>query len=163
MGEGNNWNASAGADGYVLDVATDSGFGVGTFVEGYENEDVGAVLTYPVTHWSISPGTNYYYRVRAYNGNGTSGNSNTITVRTLDAVTLGDHTLWQVTNRFTAASPVTDVLFRFNLRRSMATTVTALRVHFTTGSGLVDGDVTAGSLYRDTTTTVKSTAATSCL
>ena len=143
-----NWNASSGADGYLLDVATDSGFT--SFVQGYQDLDVGAVLTYSVANWPIGPGTTYYYRVRAYNTDGTSGNSNTITVTTPDALTLGNHTLWQVTNRFTTTSPVTNVLFRFNLRRSTATTVTAVRVHFTTDAGVVDGDVTAGALYRDT-------------
>ncbi len=74
-----NWNASAGATGYRLDVATDSGFT--SFVTGYSNLDVGNVLTYSVSS-NIAPNTTYYYRVRAYNGNGTSGNSNTINLTT---------------------------------------------------------------------------------
>jgi hypothetical protein len=142
-----NWNASAGADGYLLDVATDSGFT--SFVTDYQDLDVGDVLTYSVTHWSISPGTTYYYRVRAYNGNGTSGDSNTISVTTLDALMLGNHTLWQVTNRFTTTSPVADVFFRFNLSRGGAVTVDILRVNFTIAGGVANADVTAGALYVD--------------
>jgi uncharacterized repeat protein (TIGR01451 family) len=57
-----NWNASTGAGGYRLDVATDSGFI--SFVTGYSNRDVGNVTTYPVS--GLSPATTYYYRVRAY-------------------------------------------------------------------------------------------------
>jgi hypothetical protein len=74
-----NWNASTGATGYRLDVATDSGFT--SFVTGYEDLDVGNVTTYSVSS-NINPGTTYYYRVRAYNGSGTSGNSNTISLTT---------------------------------------------------------------------------------
>jgi hypothetical protein len=74
-----NWNASTGATGYRLDVATDSGFS--SYVSGYQNLDVSNVTTYSVSS-NINPGTTYYYRVRAYNGSGTSGNSNTINLTT---------------------------------------------------------------------------------
>jgi len=71
-----NWNSSAGATGYRLDVSTNSLFG--SFVSGYQDLDVGNVLSWNVSGLSGSP-TNYY-RVRAYNTNGTSGNSTTIVV-----------------------------------------------------------------------------------
>jgi hypothetical protein len=77
-----NWEASSGATGYYLDVATDSSFGAGTFVSGYQDLDVGNVLTYSVDT-NISENTDYYYRVRAYNAYGTSGDSNTINLTTL--------------------------------------------------------------------------------
>jgi len=64
-----NWNASTGATGYYLDVATD--------LSGYENLDVGDVTTYSVTALSAA---DHYYRLRAYNASGTSGNSNVIAV-----------------------------------------------------------------------------------
>jgi len=70
-----NWNSSATATGYYLDVATDNGFT--SFVSGYNNLDVSNVTTYPVS--GLTGGT-YYYRIRAYNTYGTSGNSNIITV-----------------------------------------------------------------------------------
>jgi M6 family metalloprotease-like protein len=74
-----NWSASTGATGYYLDVATNSTFT--TYVSGYQNKAVGSVLTSAVS--SLTAGTTYYYRVRAYNANGTSTNSNTITATTL--------------------------------------------------------------------------------
>ena len=79
-----NWNAVAGASGYRLDVSTNSGFGAGTFVAGYENKDIGNVITSTVNTNLIS-GITYYYRVKAYNTGGTSGNSGVITVVTVPA------------------------------------------------------------------------------
>ena len=51
------------------------------YVTGYQNLNVGNALSRSVT--GLSPSTSYYYRVRAYNGNGTSGNSNVVHVTTL--------------------------------------------------------------------------------
>lgn len=77
-----NWDTSAGATGYYMDVATDSGFTA--MVTGYNNLNVGNVKLDTVDT-GINPGTVYYYRVRAYNGNGTSGNSNIISLITAPA------------------------------------------------------------------------------
>jgi hypothetical protein len=73
-----NWSASALASGYYLDIATDSNFTA--FVVGYNNKDVGNVLTSPVT--GLSSSTKYYSRVRAYNASGTSASSNSISAYT---------------------------------------------------------------------------------
>ncbi len=73
-----NWNAASGAAGYRLDVATTNSFS--DFVPGYQDLDVAGVLTKKIT--GLAFGTIYYYRVRAYNVTGTSGNSATITVTT---------------------------------------------------------------------------------
>jgi hypothetical protein len=74
-----NWSASANATGYRLDVSTSNTFN--SFVSGFQDLDVGNVLTRSVT--GLSSNTNYFYRVRAYNGGGPSSSSNTITVVTL--------------------------------------------------------------------------------
>ncbi|OFY73285.1 MAG: hypothetical protein A2275_03230 [Bacteroidetes bacterium RIFOXYA12_FULL_35_11] len=71
-----NWNASAGATTYYLDVSTSSTFA--SFVTGFNNLPVGNVITYNVT--GLPCGGTYYYRVRANNVCGTSSNSNPITV-----------------------------------------------------------------------------------
>ena len=42
-----NWEASNGADGYKLDVATDIAFT--SFVAGYQNKDVGNVVNHTVS------------------------------------------------------------------------------------------------------------------
>lgn len=74
-----NWNSASGATGYRLDVATNSTFT--SYVTGYQNLDVGNVLSRSVTNLIANKA--YYYRVRAYNANGTSGNSGTNSVTTL--------------------------------------------------------------------------------
>ncbi|HUI09909.1 MAG TPA: fibronectin type III domain-containing protein [Bacteroidota bacterium] len=74
-----NWNSSATATSYILQVATDSIFRI--FVPNYNNINVGNVLTYSVT--GLNPSTYYYYRVRANNAGGASAVSNFITLATL--------------------------------------------------------------------------------
>ena len=74
-----NWRSVSGATGYTLDVATNNSFS--NYVTGYQNLNVGNTLSRSIT--GLSPSTSYYYRVRAHNGNGTSGNSNVVHVTTL--------------------------------------------------------------------------------
>ncbi|MEI8044140.1 MAG: carbohydrate binding domain-containing protein, partial [Verrucomicrobiota bacterium] len=71
-----NWSSASGAAGYRLDVSTNSGFA--GFVSGCQDADAGNALSWSVG--GLTMGTTYYYRVRAYNANGTSGNSGTISV-----------------------------------------------------------------------------------
>ena len=59
------WDPAFGADGYRLELATDSGFR--NPVPGYDPLDVGHVLGYSVS--GLPPGT-FYVRVFTYNGNG---------------------------------------------------------------------------------------------
>jgi hypothetical protein len=71
------WSSVSGATGYELGVATDSSFT--NYVSGYP-QDVGNVTNFGVT--GLTNNTFYYYRVRAYNGNGTGPYSNVIRVKT---------------------------------------------------------------------------------
>src|SRR5206468_1579253 len=74
-----NWCSVSGATGYRLDVSPNSSFS--TYVAGYQNLNGGNATTHSVT--GLNASTTYYYRVRAYNGAGTSGNSNVVNVTTL--------------------------------------------------------------------------------
>ncbi len=73
-----NWLTTAGATTYYLDVATDVGFT--SYVTGFDNNNVGNVTGANVT--GLTCNTTYYYRVRAANACGTSGNSSIITAST---------------------------------------------------------------------------------
>jgi lysophospholipase L1-like esterase len=87
-----NWSAPTGATGYFLDVATDAAFT--SFVPGFKNL---SVTSTSLSVTGLTPGTNYFYRVRAKYAGGTSGNSLTIPVTTRqptvwffgDSITLG--------------------------------------------------------------------------
>ena len=119
-----NWNASKGADGYRLDVSTSSSFA--TFVPGYSNR----MNTTAVT--GLVSGATYYYRVRAQNSAGTSGNSEPITVRTLAAPTLSRPTVSNVTQ--TTATLGATVLSDGGLPVTAWGTVWGLSENPTTGS-----------------------------
>jgi hypothetical protein len=72
------WKSVRDATGYRLDVSTSKSFT--TYVLPYHDLDVGNTTSYNVI--GLSAGTTYYYRVRAYNGCGTSPNSKVIDVKT---------------------------------------------------------------------------------
>ena len=76
-----NWSSVSGATGYRLDVSPNSSFS--TYVAGYNDLNVGNTTSRSVS--GLNASTAYYYRVRAYNGSGTSGNSNVVNLTTLTA------------------------------------------------------------------------------
>lgn len=69
-----NWEEAEGALGYLLDVSTDPEFE--TYLEGYQNLDVGNVTSYLVDN--LEPGTPCFYRIRANYYFGRGGYSNVI-------------------------------------------------------------------------------------
>ncbi len=73
-----NWSASTGATNHLLDVSTEDTFA--SFVSGYNGRRAGNMTSGAVT--GLSSGVTYYYRVRAQNSGGISGNSGTIAATT---------------------------------------------------------------------------------
>lgn len=61
-----------------------------TYVQPYQNYNVGNVTSHVVTNSNITPLTNYYYRVRAVTGSGTSNNSNVIPLTTYQNIGIAD-------------------------------------------------------------------------
>jgi hypothetical protein len=75
-----SWLSSTGANGYLLDVSTNSSFT--SRIPGYDSKDVGSPTSATVA--GVSAGTRYYWRVRAYNAVSALGAfSNTVSVLTL--------------------------------------------------------------------------------
>ncbi|MGH9461100.1 MAG: LamG-like jellyroll fold domain-containing protein, partial [Vicinamibacteria bacterium] len=64
-------------------------------------------------------------------------------------LTLANHDSGQIPDQFLTSSTVFSELFAFKLTSSGAGTVSAIRVRFTTGGGVLNGDVSSGQLYRD--------------
>ncbi|MFA5806204.1 MAG: T9SS type A sorting domain-containing protein [Melioribacteraceae bacterium] len=71
-----DWNSVSGATGYYFDLAINANFT--NLLTNYNNKDVGNVTSLAIN--GLATNFTYYYRVRAYNTGGTSGNSNTIIV-----------------------------------------------------------------------------------
>jgi len=75
-----NWNTVAEADHYRLDVSPVSDFS--EFLTGYENRNMGDDISHTVS--GLSPGTDYYYRLRSEIETGSSESSNQVEAVTLD-------------------------------------------------------------------------------
>jgi uncharacterized protein YbdZ (MbtH family) len=70
-----NWNSSSNATSYQLDVSTVSNFS--SFLSGFNNLNVGNVDNKQIS--GLTPGSTYYYRIRAVNSCGASTSSAVIT------------------------------------------------------------------------------------
>jgi len=93
-----NWSSVSGATSYLLDVSTSSTFS--SFVTGYQNLNLGNVISRSVS--GLSAGRTYYYRVRAHTSGGTSVNSNVISVTTVPATPTASAATNVTTSGFTA-------------------------------------------------------------
>src|SRR5437763_9039999 len=76
------WHAAAGATGYRLDVSTTPSFD--SYVSGYKDRNIGNATNQVVS--GLERGTQYYYRVQAYDASG-MGSSNSETMPAATATT----------------------------------------------------------------------------
>lgn len=74
-----NWNTVADADGYKLYVSEDASFS--SYLNGYEPKTISGLYENIA---GLTPETNYYYKLKAYNSSEESPFSNVITVLTLE-------------------------------------------------------------------------------
>jgi hypothetical protein len=75
-----NWNLTANATNYFIDVAINANFT--SIVTGYNSIQTGNVQSFIVS--GLNNNTTYYYRIRANNSAGTGPNSNVIQLTTLE-------------------------------------------------------------------------------
>ncbi len=94
-----NWQTTTGAVNYRLDVASDPGFASGTLVAGYDDKVVNGTSD-AVT--GLTPGTIYYFRVRAVNASGTSVSSDAASSTNIPPPPVGIFTANITTTSFTA-------------------------------------------------------------
>ncbi len=73
-----NWNAVNGATGFRIDVSTDSNFG--SFITNGQDIDAGSGTSFNVTGLTLTPGSVYYFLMRAEKSGWTSPNSAPVTV-----------------------------------------------------------------------------------
>jgi len=95
-----NWNAVAGASGYIIEISTNPGFNISS-----DTRIVGAVTSFIVTGLtSNATCPKYYYRVTALNNCGGGTISNVITVPTIQTVPHGSWTQGPGTYSFTVGA-----------------------------------------------------------
>lgn len=92
-----NWQVTANATSYFLDVATDPGFT--TFVAGYNAKEIFGL---DETLTGLSAGTTYYYRVRARGLGSFSNYSNVILLSTAPLAPVAISAVLTSSSRFTA-------------------------------------------------------------
>lgn len=101
-----NWQYAPDAVNYYLDVSTDWQFS--NFVEGYENLDVGQVTSFPVS--GLESNTNYFYRLRAFNGVDTGPTSGSVHTKTLLPTSFNEINSSNITSLNILSNPVNDKL-----------------------------------------------------
>jgi len=99
------WNSVSGATSYELDLSTSSNFS--SFVAGYNAKSVSGTSVKVI---GLTENTNYFYRVRAKNEGGTSTNSNTIEITTLQVTVSAIEEDKNVMGIRLFPNPATDIL-----------------------------------------------------
>jgi outer membrane protein assembly factor BamB len=123
------------------------------YVPGYQNRNVGNVVSFNVT--ALNASTTYRYRLRAYNAGGTSGNSNVINVTTLSAT--GPPVV--ITNAATLIASYSATLNGLVEPHGLSTTVYFQYGPTTSYGSTTSTQTKSGNTYQSVTTNVTGLAA----
>jgi len=138
-----NWNLVSGASAYFLDVSINNAFG--SFLSGYNNRSVTGNFQL-VT--GLSAGTVYYYRLRAANASGTSGNSNIISTITVPGAPIANAATVISASGFTANWASATGATQYNLDISTDNTFSSVLSQPTsTGTSVVVNGLSSGTNY----------------
>jgi hypothetical protein len=132
-----SWNRVSGANGYVLDVSTNSSFT--TYLDGYRGLDIGNATGRLVT--GLKQGTTYYYRVRAYNAAGAGDYSDVMTATTVPTVGLIIHPTFDssITNNPNAAAIQAVINRAISLHESLFADPITIQIRFRYATTAPDG------------------------
>jgi hypothetical protein len=140
-----NWAAISNASGYFLDVSTDN---FATFISGFNNSPQSGNS---VSITGLTSATTFQYRVRATNANGTSANSNVITVSTSPATPTATAATSITAQGFTAnwAAVAGATNYFIDVARDVAFTQLQINNSMVAGSAtsLSVGSLTSGTTY----------------
>ena len=142
-----NWESVSGADGYLLDVSTNSSFI--NYVDAYHDLDVGNVTGRVVT--GLNPGITYYYRVRAYASSGPGSYSETETGTTTPTTGLTIHPTFDssITGNSNAAAIEAMINRAIAIYESLFRDPITIQIRFRYATTLPNGDpMPAGSIAR---------------
>ena len=142
-----NWESVSGADGYLLDVSTNSSFI--NYVDAYHDLDVGNVTGRVVT--GLNPGITYYYRVRAYASSGPGSYSETETGTTTPTTGLTIHPTFDssITGNSNAAAIEAMINRAIAIYESLFRDPITMQIRFRYATTLPNGDpMPAGSIAR---------------
>ena len=132
-----SWSRVSGANGYVLDVSTNSSFT--TYLDGYRGLDIGNTTGRLVT--GLKQGTTYYYRVRAYNAAGVGSYSEVQTATTVPTVGLVIHPTFDssITNNPNAAAIQAAINRAISFHESLFADPITIQIRFRYATTTPDG------------------------
>lgn len=123
------WTPVEDADRYLLDVSTNQQFT--TYLSGFESRDVGNASSFSIDQ--LTPGTEYFYRVRTGAETTESAPSNTKAVSTIDVS--ADHSKINTSRDKVLATGVQESLVQIKVVSSQGEPVRGVNVRLNQGNG----------------------------